>query len=62
MVTVLPEGMAAGAEKSVVTPLAVLDAVKDPQALALPQVTVQATPAFCESFATKAVNPLPAEG
>ena len=62
MVTVLPEGMEAGAEKSVVTPLAVLEAVKDPQALALPQVTVQATPAFCGSFVTKAVSPLPPDG
>jgi hypothetical protein len=59
IVTVLPVGIAAGAEKSVATPLAVPAALNAPQALALPQVTVQATPAFAGSLATKAVIPIP---
>jgi hypothetical protein len=59
--TVLPVGIAAGAEKSVATPLGELATLKDPQRPALPQVTVQVTPAFAESFATNAVIPVPPE-
>jgi hypothetical protein len=61
IVTVLPVGIVAGAEKSVATPLAVPAALKAPQALALPQVTIQVTPAFAGSLATKAVIPIPLE-
>jgi len=61
MVTVLLVGTATGAEKSVATPLLELEALKVPQAPALPQVTVHVTPAFEESFATNAVNAAPLE-
>jgi hypothetical protein len=61
MVTVLLVGTATGAEKSVATPLPELEALRVPQAPALPQVTVQLTPAFEESFATNAVNAAPLE-
>jgi hypothetical protein len=53
--------MPAGAEKSVVTPLRALAALNVPQAPALPQVTVQVTPAFAASLATNAVMPAPVE-
>ncbi len=60
MMTVAPEGMAAGAEKSVATPFEDLAVVRDPQA-ALAQFAVQVTPALAESLATKAVNAAPLE-
>jgi hypothetical protein len=55
IVTVPPAGTAEGAEKVVLTPLAVCVGLTPPQ-LAAPQLTVQSTPAFATSLATKAVN------
>jgi hypothetical protein len=54
-VTVPPVGTVAGAVYVVATPLAVCVGLNDPQAPALPHVTVQSTPAFVESFETTAV-------
>src|SRR6266849_2060937 len=54
MVTVPPGGTVAGAVKVVFAPLAVCAGLNAPQ-LALPQVTVQSTPAFVESFETVAL-------
>jgi len=54
-VTVVPVGTAAGAVYVVETPLAVWVGENDPQAPALPQVTVQSTPLFKGSFDTTAV-------
>ncbi len=55
MVTVLPVGTAAGAANVVATSLAVCVTVNEPQ-LALPQVTLQSTPAFVPSLATCALT------
>jgi hypothetical protein len=55
-VTVLPVGTAAGAVYVVATLLSVAVGLKTPQAPALPQVTVQFTPWFCESLVTTAVS------
>ena len=56
MVTVLPAGTATGAVKVVVEPLAVCVGEKEPQAGALPQVTVQSTPALAGSLLTVATK------
>ena len=56
MVTVLPVGTAAGAMKVVAVSLAVCAAVNEPHAPALPQVTLQSTPAFVPSLATCALT------
>jgi hypothetical protein len=56
MVTVLLAGTAVGAVKVAVTPLAVCVGVKEPQAPALAQVTVQSTPAFAASLLTVATK------
>jgi hypothetical protein len=56
MVTVLLAGTEAGAVKVVVAPLAVCVGEKEPQAPALPQVTVQSTPAFAASLLTVATK------
>jgi hypothetical protein len=53
IVTVLPVGTLEGAVYTVVVPLAVWTGEKEPQ-FALPQATVQSTPAFVPSFATLA--------
>ena len=58
IVTVLLLGTANGAVYAVGMPLAVLPALKVPQAPALPQVTDQVTPAFAESLLTTAAKEL----
>jgi hypothetical protein len=55
MVTVLPVGTLAGAVNVVVASLAVCATVNEPQ-LALPQVTLQSTPALVTSFAMCALT------
>src|ERR1700721_1873809 len=52
IVTVFPAGTLAGASYVVDVPLAVCDAVNEPQAPAEPQVTVQFTPPLPGSFET----------